>query len=1147
MSDPRAAEEPPLPPSIGSWSIVRLLGRGGMAVVYEGVGPEGERRAIKLLRAAGPSEELERRFRREFRTLSRLQHPNIARVYDWGQEDGRPYFVMELLAGLPLRDEVEAWASIPPATRFERARSVLVQVARALEYVHLRGLVHRDVTPANIMVLPDGTVRLMDFGVVKGAEPADATVHGEVLGTVAFVAPEQITGGLVDARTDLYSLGAVLYFMLTGRRPFNARTAAGYLDKHLHAAPRPPHELVPGVPEVLEQVCLRLLQKEPADRFASAAHLLHVLEGGAHSPVTLDAVDWPPSVAGRSEQVAALINAVTACQEGRGGVIFLSGGTGLGKSRLLRLAVGLATRVGIPAFKLRPVPGQGPLHALRPLVDALAAERPPLPPVLARFYDPDTRTPMERFEVYAGFREVLGGRGPRLIAVDDLHVGDAVSIELMEYLIRTITALGGEPLLWVLAATPGVQDLRLEGLAHGATLEITPQHLQLRPLDASAVEELVLSVVLDDPAARALAARLYRESEGRPALVAEMLRGLRDEGVLAPEGDALRLTVEEAAVESLALPIPRSVREGFQTRLAAMPGAARAVVEVLAVAGQELPADIVADTLDLAFDDTLGALDALVGAGLVRERMGGVDDHYELAQPRQIDLVLSDIAPDRRRDLHRRLGLTLERSCRRQLHLVVEALARHFEGGEVPAKAFHYLVAAGQRLQGRSFVPQAAECYTRAIALSEAVRVLLPLEEADRRLCEALLLRAETSDHLGHPAERLADVRAADDLARQLGDERLLSRATAALGGIARRSEDVDRAESLLLDALRLAERVGDPALRVLPLQGLGGVRWARRDLDGARRWWTELLQLGDARGDDRALAYGYNGLGLAALSRGDAADARRNFERAVEVLERLGLLGALSAARVNLVEIHHFTGNLRRGVELAERIIAHARETRHRLGSSRGRCFRSLLLVDLGRPEEALEDALEAVAIARELGDGDEEVACQVNAIRAAWATGDADRARRSLDEMMPVIAKHDAEGFLPLAYVWWARLAVRGGDPDEARGWLERVRAVPGARWPYQECRLDLSLARVYAALGERAEAWRRADVAIRRADACGFRFYSLKGHCLAATCADDEAIVARHRRVADALARSLVANLGRDDAERFLAQGWIAPHRP
>ena len=298
-----------------------------MAVVYAVTRVrDGAPLALKLLLPSSSESDVTARFDREFRALSRLEHPNVLKVYESGVAAGRPYFVMERLEGQELRDAVEGWRGLPPARRFERTREILAQVSHALAYIHQRGWVHRDVTPANIMLLPDGQVRLMDFGVVK--EPgADVTVAGEVVGTVAYMAPEQVRGERVDARTDLYALGAVLYLMLTGRRPFNARTLAGYLDKHLHQPPRPPRELAPTVPRDLEAICMRLLDKEPARRFASANHLLCVL-GEAIPPS--EAEDAAEPIAGRAWERTTLRESVALLELGRGGMVVIEGASGMG-------------------------------------------------------------------------------------------------------------------------------------------------------------------------------------------------------------------------------------------------------------------------------------------------------------------------------------------------------------------------------------------------------------------------------------------------------------------------------------------------------------------------------------------------------------------------------------------------------------------------------------------------------------------------------------------------------------------------------------------------------------------------------------------------------------------------------------------------
>ncbi|MFZ5475250.1 MAG: protein kinase domain-containing protein [Myxococcota bacterium] len=1139
MTTPSPTPEPRPGIRIGGWEIDRVVGRGGMATVYGATDVEtGQRRALKLMNAGGPVEEVERRFRREFRALSRLQHPNITQVFDWGTWEGRPFFVMELVEGVDLRTLVERWQVDSPPDRFEVTRSIVVQAARALEFVHLRGLVHRDVTPSNIMLLPDGRVKLMDFGVVKENDTTELTAHGELLGTVAYIAPEQISGERIDARTDLYSLGAVLYLLLTGRRAFNARTLAGYLDKHLHRPPRPPRELVPNVPRVLEEVCLRLLQKEPSERFASATHLLHVLEGADHRPLTLDPAEWPPVLAGRHEEIAAITNAIGACRDGVGGVVLIEGGAGLGKTRLARLALETARRCGVPALRVRARATGNPLDAYARVYAALREEGLPAPPLLQRIFEQGEGA-AERYALFTAFREMVANTRPRVIAVDDLQFADPGSIELVEYLIRNTLALSKEPILWVLTRSPGVQDVALEGIASGSRTEVAPTVLSLRPLTSVAVEELLASILPDGDATRALARRLHREGEGNPAFIGEMVRGLIDDALIRTVDGERRLLLTAEEIPRATLPIPRTVREALLERLNALSDGARQVADVLAVARQEMTLGLLVDASELDETTVLGALDELVEAGLVRERRVETEDHFDFATSRTRDLLYGEIPHPRRRLVHRRIGESLERRFRRRVNLVVEALATHFEQGEVPGKAYPYLLRAGQRLLDRSFVAEALRYFERALAIEPDAREYITLDEADRLLAEVMLLRAEALDHLGRWSDALPDLTRAQTLARELASDALASRAATALGFAARHAQDNAVAAERLLEALALAEKAGDAILRVMPLNGMAGLLWMGGDLEGARRYWVELLAVGESTRDERALGYGYNGLGLVALCKGQSAEARRCFEQSAEVFERLGLLAPLATARVNLVEIHHFTGNLRRGLELAERTFVQARETHHPMGMARGRHHKALLLVDLGRLEQGMEEAREALAMVRALDHKEDELSTLVGLLRAAWALGDHDEVRKGLREAGELLDKFDPEGFAPIIHAWRARVAAMDDDEPLAHLHLQRALEATGTRWPYQECRLDLVLARVYAAMGNPAEATRRAEAAVRRADACGFRFYALKGHRIAANHSTDEAAVARHRRVADALARSLAANLAREDAERFLLQ--------
>ena len=210
---------------IGPYRVLGELGRGGMATVLEVEHADtGARRALKLMLPVARADEVARRMEREFQTLSRLDHPSVLKVYEAGLYQRRPWFVMEVLEGEELGVAVEHWRALPPAQRFARAEEVLTRVAEALACIHDQGLVHRDVTPSNVMLLRDGGVRLMDFGLAKIQGAEQLTQVGMIAGSPSYIAPEIWKAEEFDHRVDVYALGAVVFRCLTGQPPFTAPT-----------------------------------------------------------------------------------------------------------------------------------------------------------------------------------------------------------------------------------------------------------------------------------------------------------------------------------------------------------------------------------------------------------------------------------------------------------------------------------------------------------------------------------------------------------------------------------------------------------------------------------------------------------------------------------------------------------------------------------------------------------------------------------------------------------------------------------------------------------------------------------------------------------------------------------------------------------
>ncbi len=263
---------------LGGYRIVALLGRGGTSVVYRAQHVRlGRAAALKLLTPAVGEADFRERFLRESQLAASLDHPSIVPVYDAGEDEDLLYIAMGLIEGSDLKSRLADEGPLP----LRRALRIVGQIGSALDAAHARGLVHRDVKPANILVGADDRAYLSDFGVVKELASNGATRTGSFVGTIEYSAPEQIEGKEVDARTDVYALACVLYECLTGTAPFHRPSEVAILNAHLHAPPPKLTKAAAGLPPALEQVVSKALSKSPLDRYATCAEFLAAARAAA--------------------------------------------------------------------------------------------------------------------------------------------------------------------------------------------------------------------------------------------------------------------------------------------------------------------------------------------------------------------------------------------------------------------------------------------------------------------------------------------------------------------------------------------------------------------------------------------------------------------------------------------------------------------------------------------------------------------------------------------------------------------------------------------------------------------------------------------------------------------------------------------------
>ena len=1085
---------------------------------------------MKLLHAVRDDAAILGRFQREFRALSRLFHPNVLRVEEWGIHQGRPWFTMELVEGADLRVLTKTWAQLEPAERFANIQTVAVQVARALAYIHERGLVHRDVTPGNIMLHRDGSVKLMDFGLVTDRQ-ADLTTAGEILGTIAHTAPEQLHGDSVDARTDLYALGTVLYQLLTGQKPFAAHTVQGWLEQHLHHDPRPPKTMDPLVPDLLNEVCLRLLSKRPEDRYASAVHLLQVL--GDTSPATgVDA--WPPQPVGRAEVRADLHTALDELADRTpGGVIVLSGAEGMGKSRLLSMVGREAMDRDMRVFR---VDGGQQSRAFEAFAGLYADIRPDPPiDVLEQAFEAGAPT-TERYPVMSALRDLIAAHAPYVMLIDDHHRADAASQELLEYLVRNSVQLDDQAVLYVVASerpasAPELRPLQPK-LSH--TLDV---------LSHADVEELVLTVLPADERAGPLAQQLYDETAGHPGWISDVLRDLVEHGMLRERDGRWDLAVPAAEIEHTQLPIPASLRRALDARLARLPQDAVEVARNLAVIRDPVAIDLVVDIVPFDEERCLEAIDQLIERDVVRELRRGDQDILSLNHTRLADRVLQGVPEREVQDRHRAIAAAMEATATLRPGEIAQRVAWHHQEAGQNEQAFRWLARAGAHRLQQTLFDDAADLLAQATVTAALAIPDAAVRELDPAYAALRIDRADALYQAGRWDEAVDEGTFALELPAIQTDASLTARLRTLLGELERNRGRLENAREHLVSAVDAARRTERPDLEPRALYQLGATCWATGHPEQAEQHWRDVLERSQRLGDGRAEGLAHNGLGILEICNGNPHAARRLLETAVDIFRDVGMVSYIFIAQVNLIELCLSIGSLRRAWQLTENTTEQAREVGHRHGICMGLVWRARLLAVLGRAQQANQCATEALRLAEQIGTVDEQAAALSTLAETLLADDQPERSLPIAERLHALLDESDGEGLQDHAEALMVQALARCGNIERAQQLFRKSREI--AAFPHVEVRTGLTFAVAAADLGQSFDAESLLRRALHVSKRNGYKFYELLAYDhLARVVADPDSKQQNQNRARD-LARTLSASLSRANALTFNARGWGTSH--
>ena len=828
---------------IQQFEILSLLGRGGMGQVYVARDHRLDRKvAIKFLPSfLNDDQEPVRRFEREARAASALNHPNIVTIYDSGESEWGPYIVMELIQGRPLRELIAGGIPLP------RVLELALQTVEAARVAHEAGIVHRDLKPDNILVRDDGYVKVVDFGLARLSNVDAAlnlTASGVFMGTLKYVSPEQGRGSQVDDRSDVFSLGLIFYLMATGRHPFEAGSSLATLLALTTEPATAPSSWNPGIPVEFDALILRMLEKAPGDRPSTAEvaeSLRAMITGTSAMPLVAPIVQQAATatvIVGRDLERDVLMRAFETAEGGRGTLVCISGEAGMGKSALVDSFI---AKLG--ADRRRCLVGSGRssqrlagAEAYAPLLEALnqqlrsdrtgrfGREMKQLAPswhalivsatesaateLLPRAHSQDRM----KQELYALFQRV-GREYPLVVLFEDFHWADLSTADAVVYLasrfedlrlLLIISYRESELLQTGHAIVSAKLDMQARGLVREIRLDVLSR----------AHVELYLSLAFPrNRFPQELPEKIYKRTGGHPLFVADLVRYLKESGGIREDED---VWVLDSSFEQLEKGLPESVRSMVERKLSGVSDAHRRLLGAAAVQGDDFDSAVLSRVLEMdaaEVEEQLEVLDRVFAlVSLVEETEmpdRTLNCRYRFAHMLYQEYCLGLLRPSRKAALYGATARALEALHQAQAPEIAAKLALLFEGArDFRQAADYFLLAAGNA----TAVFAHRESAVMARRGLDAVRSLPRSPERDaQELRLQLALGGSLCMTVGYAGEATVSCFSrALALAQELGDA-AQGQQIWGLWMASTLAGDCNKSSDLSARLLRMSEEAGDP------------------------------------------------------------------------------------------------------------------------------------------------------------------------------------------------------------------------------------------------------------------------------------------------------------------------------------------------
>ncbi|MEW6686633.1 MAG: sigma 54-interacting transcriptional regulator [Candidatus Edwardsbacteria bacterium] len=1098
------------------YQIQKRLGQGGTSEVYK-VFDRLERKvyALKIILAKKTEEEIFA-LRREFRLMSQMRHPNILKVYDFSETESlQPFFTMEHIRGKTI-DRIFTASEIDYSILY----SLLTQILQGLEFIHFKGLVHGDIKPQNILVDSKMVVKLTDFGMTQRIEILPELKVG---GTLHYIAPEVARGNYFDKRADLYSLGILLYEILTQTKIFEAKSLISLIKEHYTRKIFPPSALGKKIPERLERILMRLLEKEPKNRFSSAAEVLKEISQIAPTKITLETPEeskpstsyevlgkpyiFSADFSNRETELNQLKELFRGAGQSQGQTVLIIGELGVGKTRLLQEFKFFAQLERARVFSTKLTEETKNLSSFFIEIIKEMNESSDLTLPLGRSLFPiygtgetspigsgvrergeAKETKFQLFEIiYRDLFQQITLEKPLVILIENLHFADLESLELLEYLAKGIKSQPG-----LICATS--QRKLLPESTERDFLEIW-----LKPFSPEQTSQLMISMMgLSSkgvwpyaPMLEILQNYAFELTKGNPLFLEEWLSQLIDERILSIFQGQWKLQKERLPEERFT---PKSIKEHLERHLTKLSLVSLDLAKIISLLKAPFSLTLLKEITNWDEEQLLNNFEELRENKIIQPKPEG---DYELTYDWIGEYLEEILTEEVRKTIHQKIAEGLERYGDKTKIDLSERIASHYLNGVDKRKATPYALKTGEKLKKTYSNQQALYFFESALNLVEEAKRVEVLEQIGE-ICEIIGDYPKAINSFSNIAEitDLSAVSVADEpmlkakfygriasIERIRGEyekakeilqnaEKLLEeksqtketiRILSELCEVYRLKGEYEKAKQYGHQAQKIAEEIKDEYELSRIFYFLALLYWNKGEIKAAIDYSKKSLLLKEKIGDEYGKALNYGLLGIIYWQKGEWASAINNYQQALLIQEKIGNVCQIAAICNNLGIIYYERCNWTKAEEHYQKSLEIARRINNQTGEGHLQNNLGDIYRVRGEYENSSRCYEQALKIQERINEPSGIMGTNLSLGRLYLELEMKEKSLHFLQQALKIGKEIGETANTSLTYYLLGRFYL------EEKNWLEALKYLEQSRVIYEKLKMKKGLAQVYSTMGE------------------------------------------------------------------------------